>query len=245
MSVSGNGTYTTPNGYTTPTTGTVIGTYQWVASYSGDENNNAATSEQGSEPVPVNSASPTIVTFANPATGSVGGQELRASADPFGGLLSERHDHLHALCLGPRDGGLLRAGRAPAAMAPSPPRTAGSRPRPGPTTGRRATAGTPTIPPSRAAPAHAPAIVSAWTAYISTVIANTQHVPVVSPYHLAPARAASDKEAGATVIDTATVTGEAGESVPTGTVSYTFTGQTARASPVSPSRPAGAFQRTD
>jgi hypothetical protein len=43
VSVSGNGTYTTPTGYTLPTTGAVIGTYQWDASYSGDANNNAAT----------------------------------------------------------------------------------------------------------------------------------------------------------------------------------------------------------
>ena len=33
--VSGNGTYTTPTGYTLPTTGTVTGTYQWDASYRG------------------------------------------------------------------------------------------------------------------------------------------------------------------------------------------------------------------
>ena len=42
VTVSGNGTYTTPTGYTLPTTGTVTGTYQWVASYSGDANNNAS-----------------------------------------------------------------------------------------------------------------------------------------------------------------------------------------------------------
>ena len=41
MTVSGNGTYTTPTGFTLPTHGTVTGTYQWNASYSGDANNNA------------------------------------------------------------------------------------------------------------------------------------------------------------------------------------------------------------
>ncbi len=41
--VSGNGTYTTPTGYTLPTTGTVTGTYQWYASYDGDGNNNSAS----------------------------------------------------------------------------------------------------------------------------------------------------------------------------------------------------------
>src|SRR5262249_7139207 len=39
VSVSGNGTYTTPTGYTLPTSGTVTGTYQWNATYSGDSNN--------------------------------------------------------------------------------------------------------------------------------------------------------------------------------------------------------------
>ncbi len=38
--VNGNGTYSTPTGYTLPSTGTVTGTYQWNASYSGDVNNN-------------------------------------------------------------------------------------------------------------------------------------------------------------------------------------------------------------
>ena len=32
VAVNGNGTYTTPTGYTLPTTGTVTGTYQWDAS---------------------------------------------------------------------------------------------------------------------------------------------------------------------------------------------------------------------
>ena len=33
VTVNGNGTYTTPTGYTLPTTGTVTGTYQWNATY--------------------------------------------------------------------------------------------------------------------------------------------------------------------------------------------------------------------
>jgi len=49
--VTGNGSYSTPTGYTLPTTGTVAGTYQWDASYSGDTDNasvsdNGAASEQ-------------------------------------------------------------------------------------------------------------------------------------------------------------------------------------------------------
>ncbi len=38
--VSGDGTYSTPTGYTLPSTGTVTGVYQWDANYSGDGNNN-------------------------------------------------------------------------------------------------------------------------------------------------------------------------------------------------------------
>src|SRR5438552_6337750 len=51
VTVSGNGTYTTasgnnPGGYLP----TVIGTYQWVATYSGDANNTAVASANGDEP---------------------------------------------------------------------------------------------------------------------------------------------------------------------------------------------------
>jgi hypothetical protein len=51
VTVNGNGTYTTPTGYTLPTTAAVTGTYQWNASYTGDGNNKAtsdinSTSEQ-------------------------------------------------------------------------------------------------------------------------------------------------------------------------------------------------------
>jgi hypothetical protein len=41
--VNANGTYTTPNGYSLPTTGIVIGIYQWDVNYSGDTNNVAAS----------------------------------------------------------------------------------------------------------------------------------------------------------------------------------------------------------
>jgi hypothetical protein len=73
VNVSGNGSYTTPTGYTLPTTGTVTGTYQWNATYSGDGNNHTA-SETGSadEQVTVNPASPTITTSANPTSATVG-----------------------------------------------------------------------------------------------------------------------------------------------------------------------------
>jgi hypothetical protein len=60
--VNGNGTYSTPTGYVPSGSGTLAGTYQWEASYSGDSNNNPVASPAGSEPETVNPASPTITT---------------------------------------------------------------------------------------------------------------------------------------------------------------------------------------
>ncbi len=66
VSVTGNGTYTTPSGYTLPTTGTVTGTYQWDSSYNGNTNNNAASENNvAAEQVVVSPASPTITTTPN------------------------------------------------------------------------------------------------------------------------------------------------------------------------------------
>ncbi len=73
VTVSGDGKYTTPTGYTLPTTGTVSGTYQWVASYSGDCRNQPASGNKGDEPVVVKSASPSISTAASPASVTLGG----------------------------------------------------------------------------------------------------------------------------------------------------------------------------
>ncbi len=67
VTVSGNGTYTTPTGYTLPTTGTVTGTYQWDASYNGDGNNNTVSDTNATnEQVTVTSASPTLSTTPSP-----------------------------------------------------------------------------------------------------------------------------------------------------------------------------------
>jgi uncharacterized repeat protein (TIGR01451 family) len=70
VSVSGNGTYSTPTGYTLPTSGTVTGTYQWNASYTGDSNNSSASETNDPlERVAVSPASPSVVTTASaPAT---------------------------------------------------------------------------------------------------------------------------------------------------------------------------------
>jgi uncharacterized repeat protein (TIGR01451 family) len=73
VTVSGNATYTTPTGFTLPTTGTVTGTYQWDASYSGDANNNPVSDDNDpTEKVAVSAASPTISTTQQPGTATVG-----------------------------------------------------------------------------------------------------------------------------------------------------------------------------
>ena len=60
VTISGNGTYTTPTGYTLPSTSTVTGIYQWNASYaSANGDNNAfaddnATNEQVTVTIPPN-----------------------------------------------------------------------------------------------------------------------------------------------------------------------------------------------
>ena len=73
VAVSGNGTYATPAGFTLPTTGTVTGTYQWDASYSGDGSNGAVSDNNAAnEQVIVSAASPTISTTANPTTANLG-----------------------------------------------------------------------------------------------------------------------------------------------------------------------------
>ena len=67
VTVNGNGAYTTPTGFTLPSSGTVAGTYQWDATYSGDGNNDdASDNDNADEQVTVSAASPTVVTLANP-----------------------------------------------------------------------------------------------------------------------------------------------------------------------------------
>jgi hypothetical protein len=70
VAVNGNGTYTTPTGFTLPTTGTVAGTYQWTVSYLGDANNSPAT---GLASVLVQAASPAILNAPTPTTATLNG----------------------------------------------------------------------------------------------------------------------------------------------------------------------------
>jgi uncharacterized repeat protein (TIGR01451 family) len=67
--VTGNATYTTQTGFTLPPTGTAAGGYVWIATYTGDGNNNSAIeSNPIAEAVLVNPAIPTLVTSASPVT---------------------------------------------------------------------------------------------------------------------------------------------------------------------------------
>lgn len=65
--VNGNSPYTTPVGYTLPSTGTVTGFYQWNATY--NEGNGVVITDNNNalETVNVTAASPKIVTTASPA----------------------------------------------------------------------------------------------------------------------------------------------------------------------------------
>ena len=69
--VSGNGTYTTPTGYTVPKTPAGVGTYQWDTSYSGDTNNSAeADNNDANQQVVVNAANP-AAGITSPANGAI------------------------------------------------------------------------------------------------------------------------------------------------------------------------------
>ena len=87
-SVNGNGVYVTPTGYTLPTTGTQIGSYQWDASYSGDANNDAV-SDAGNvdEQVTVSAASPKLSTSPSSTSVTLGANPvtLKDTADLTGG----------------------------------------------------------------------------------------------------------------------------------------------------------------
>jgi hypothetical protein len=109
LPVSGNGTYTTPTGYTLPVTNTatVAGTYQWNATYSGDANNNlvsdngaanekvlvgpaaTTTTYTGTDEVGINSSFAPTATLTSAATSCESGQPVAfsLSADPLNGVV--------------------------------------------------------------------------------------------------------------------------------------------------------------
>ena len=79
VTVSGNGVYSTTVGFTLPSTGKVTGTYEWAVSYGGDPNNNPASSAQGSEPVIVSAAQPTLSTTPSPGAVTLGASAVTLS----------------------------------------------------------------------------------------------------------------------------------------------------------------------
>jgi hypothetical protein len=85
VAVNGNGTYSTPHGFV-PTAATGAGTYQWVASYGGDANNNPVASTPGSEPEAADPASPAIATTAGGPVVVGSGARLTDSATLSGGF---------------------------------------------------------------------------------------------------------------------------------------------------------------
>src|SRR5262249_50787305 len=77
VTANGNGPYTTPTGFTLPSSAAVTGTYQWDASYSGDSNNNTVSDVNNvNEQVTVSAASPTIFTAPTPTTVTLGASSV-------------------------------------------------------------------------------------------------------------------------------------------------------------------------
>jgi hypothetical protein len=101
--VDGNGTYSTPKGYTLPSSGTVTGTYQWDASYGGDGSNSASSDANNpDDQVVVRPGSPNISIRPNVTSAAFGTSRtltdtvsLTGGADPTGSvtftLLSPTH----------------------------------------------------------------------------------------------------------------------------------------------------------
>jgi hypothetical protein len=83
FSVDGNGSYGPTSGGPNPT---VLGTWHWLAVYSGDSANGAANSGCMTEPVTDGTASPTVTTSANPKSDTVGGAGLNDSGVLSGGF---------------------------------------------------------------------------------------------------------------------------------------------------------------
>ena len=99
--VSGNGSYSTTN--TTPASRS--GNWSWTVSYSGDANNNGATSGCGQETVTVGSAALTL--FTNPTAGGVVGAvvlndtaQVSGGDTPSGSITFNLYDPAHTDCSG-------------------------------------------------------------------------------------------------------------------------------------------------
>ncbi|HQU45816.1 MAG TPA: hypothetical protein PK867_23580, partial [Pirellulales bacterium] len=87
--VNGNGSYTTPVGYTLPMSAAVTGTYQWNATYSGDaENEGDSDINDASERTVVSPASPSIATIPGGTVVLGSGAMLTDSANLAGGYFA-------------------------------------------------------------------------------------------------------------------------------------------------------------
>ncbi len=67
--VNGSVTVSTPNGYVPTGSGILTGTYEWVATYSGDPNNYGVSSTEGSEPETISKGSSSVSTAIYDSTG--------------------------------------------------------------------------------------------------------------------------------------------------------------------------------
>src|SRR5262249_27404699 len=103
VTVTGNGTYSTPTGYTLPGSGTVTGTYQWNASYSGDANNKATSEDNDqTEQVTINPAKPAILTTPSDTAGSVN-DVLNVTTRQSGGVQFDGTGSITFNLYGPND----------------------------------------------------------------------------------------------------------------------------------------------
>ena len=150
IAVTGNGDYTTAN--TTPAN--AAGTWYWTASYSGDSNNNSASSACGAETVVVAKASPTLSTTPSPGGTAGSGRPQRyrrrkgRASSPAGRSPSTSTARPTPSALAPRCTPPHRRSRCQA-MASTPPPTPARPTRPAPGTGRRPTTAMPTTTQSR------------------------------------------------------------------------------------------------
>src|SRR5205085_843579 len=78
--VNGDNSYTTPIGYTLPSTGTVVGTYHWQVTYSGDGNNSSEQTTGAGIVQEVTPASPTVTVAASDPVALVSRVPLSATA---------------------------------------------------------------------------------------------------------------------------------------------------------------------
>jgi hypothetical protein len=90
VTVTGDGAYTTPTGYTSAP----AGTYSWTASYSGDAANNATGTTCGTDTVTITKASPVItqVASANGSSGTTDTATLSGGDDPTGTIVFQLYE---------------------------------------------------------------------------------------------------------------------------------------------------------